>query len=345
MRILLLCLTALFLTSCQMGYIIRSGYDQALLLWNREDNQKVLQDPNIPETTKQKIRLMQEAKEFAEKELGLVSTKNYSSFVDLHRKYVTYIVQAAEPWKLEYYYWSFPIVGKVPYKGYFDKDRALAEEKVLQKEGYDTYVRGVRAFSTLGWFHDPILSSMMDYDEDELVNVVLHETTHATLYIKSSADFNEQLATFVGNKGTELFYLKREGPNSPTLKKIRARNKDNALFSSFITKEIQDLEKWYVDHPEKNPVEKQKRFELLISNFTKIQKNFMTDEYRFFASYPLNNASLLGFKTYNYDLQKFENFFVFNKSSMKEFLERIKTLQKSKQPEKDFDTLSQATPK
>ncbi len=187
------------------------------LLSKKKKFDKVLEDPQVGDEVKRKIRLVQEAKDFAEKKMNLERTSNYDSFVQLEDRYVTYTVSAAFKDKLEPYLWSFPIVGKVPYKGFFRKAEAFEEEKELKAENLDTYVRGVSAYSTLGWFSDPLLSSMTSYSDSDLVETVIHETTHATLYIKSNADFNERLATFVGIKGMQQFYQEREGQNSPVI--------------------------------------------------------------------------------------------------------------------------------
>ena len=128
-------------------------------------------------------------------------TKNYSTFVNLHRPYVTYIVSAAPKNELKYYTWYFPIIGSVPYKGYFNEAGANGEARDLASEGYDTYVRGVTAYSTLGWFKDPILSSMLAYSDYDMVNTIIHETVHTTIYIKSNANFNERLASYLGDLG------------------------------------------------------------------------------------------------------------------------------------------------
>ena len=150
-------LSLLLLQGCQIGYILKSSYHQANLLWKRVPIEEALSDPWLPTEARRKLRLAIDAKSFAQSQLKLESTKNYSSYVRLNDPYVTYAVSAARPYEMKAHLWSFPFVGKVPYKGYFSKEEALEEEKDLQKEGLDTYVRGVAAYSTLGWFNDPII--------------------------------------------------------------------------------------------------------------------------------------------------------------------------------------------
>ena len=316
---------------------MKSGYHQALLIKNQEEIEEYIKGENLSEERKLKLRRVLEVKHFSENELGLKKSSNYTTFVNLDRKYVTYIVQVAYPFELKYHLWKFPIVGSVPYKGYFVEADAKKESEEFTQKGFDTFVRGVRAYSTLGWFKDPVLSSMMDYQESDLVNLIIHETSHTTLFIKSTADFNEQLATFIGNRGTELYYKKIEGEDSPTLKLIKSQNEDELLFSQFITTEVQDLEQWYKSKQGNITLdEKEKRLSQIQEKFSKIK--FKTQKYDFFKKLKLNNAILLGYKTYVNDLSKFEK--AYEKfGDMKSFIKAVRALEKSKDPEKDILTL------
>lgn len=331
---LLVCLAG-FNSGCQMGYLMKSGYGQMKLLGSRIPVEEALKDPGLSEDKKKKLLLAQEARLFAETELHLKSTKNYTSYVELGRPYVTYVVSAAPKWELKHYQWSYPFMGEMPYKGFFNESDAVAEEKSLQTENLDTYMRGVSAYSTLGWFNDPILSSMLRYDDYDLVNTIIHETVHATLYIKRAADFNERLATFLGNKGAELFYLKKEGGNSPTLKQIQLENQDNKLFSEFISSELKVLEGWYKDLPEKDRTEERRK-----ERIGEIQKKFSlevepklkTESFKKFAEANLNNARLLVYKTYMQDLSDFEKLYELENRSYSAFIERCRSLEKAEDP-------------
>ncbi len=321
--------------SCQLGYISKSGYYQAKLLWNRQPIEEVLNDPAVSDVTKSKLRLAKEAKEFAQLELGLKPTKNYDTYVSLDDRYVTYAVTAAPPYELKSYMWKFPIVGEVPYKGFFKKQEALEEEKELSEQGYDTFVRGISAYSTLGWFNDPLLSSMIGYDDEDLVNVVIHETVHATLYIKSAAEFNERLATFLGNKGTELFYFKKEGPKSATVKKIAEDNRDDFVFSRFISDEIKRLEVFYKTTSPMTPEKKAEALGELKERFTKgLLPKLKGKSYLRFGEAKLNNAFLMGYKTYMQDLGDFEKVFKKFGGDFKKFLEYCKSLESQADPVK-----------
>lgn len=328
---------ALPLTGCQMGYLLHSAKGQLSLINQRMPAEKALSHPDLPAEEKRKIRLAMEAKSFAQSNLGLRKTKNYDSYVRLDRPYVTYVVSAAPRWELKAYLWWFPFVGSVPYKGFFTEKAAEEEEASLKASGLDTYRRGVSAYSTLGWFRDSILSSMTAQPDHHLVNTIIHETVHATLYIRGSSDFNERIATFIGDRGTEAFYRAKEGQDSPTLTLIARESSDAALFSDFISKEIRDLESWYQeissrpDRPE----------DLRIARLGEIQKKFrqeieprlQSQTYKNFANVQLNNARLMVFKTYVGDLKDFEKVFDALDRDFARFLRLAKTLEKEQKPE------------
>lgn len=224
---------------------MKSAYGQADLLRRRVPIESAFDDPAISDEHKRKLRLAVEARVFAETQLGLKPTQNYTSFVQLDRPFVTWVVSAAEKNELKTYNWRYPLVGSLPYKGFFDPESAKSEAEKIKAQGLDVYVRGVTAYSTLGWFRDPILSSMLSYKDFDLVNTIIHETVHATIYIQSEADFNERLAVFFGNKGTEAFYRKKEGEDGSTLRLMLDDTADEKLFVDFISKEMTELSKWY----------------------------------------------------------------------------------------------------
>lgn len=322
-------------TGCQMGYVFKSAYNQMSLLNQRVPIEKALQDPKLTEAEKRKITLAQEAREFAEKTLHLKPTQNYTSFVKLDRPYVTYVVSAAPRWELKHHQFSYPFVGKMPYKGYFQEKDAVELEDELKKENLDTYRRGVSAYSTLGWFKDPLLSSMLNYSDHDLVNTIIHETVHATIYIKHEADFNERLAVFLGNRGAEMFYLQKEGPDSKTLKQIQNENDDDRLFSDFISKKIKNLQEWYKNLPEVDRQESLRK-----EQFKSIQQSFRDElapklkggGYKKFGEIELNNARLLVYKTYMQDLSDFEKLYEQEEKNFEKFLERCKSLEDAKDP-------------
>lgn len=338
LKIVLFICSCFLLASCQVGYLINNAYYQGRLLKRAVPIESVLKDDDVSSDVKKKLTLAQEAKVFAENTLGLKHTKNYSTFVQLDGPYVTYVVSAAPKNELTYYTWWFPIVGSVPYKGYFKADQAkeLAEE--LKQKNYDTYVRGVSAFSTLGWFRDPVLSSMTSYQDIDLVNTIIHETVHATLFISSNANFNERLATFLGDLGTKMFYQQKNKELSQQVAQhLDHEDEDQKLFSQFISHEIKKLEDWYSLH--KNDanllITREEQFAQIKQKFSKLVKpKLKTTRYVAFSESEINNARLLGFKLYMNDLEDFEKLSHHFHGDFAKILDYCKSLEKEENPER-----------
>lgn len=338
-------LLLLGLSSCQMGYYFSSGINQWKMVNTREPVDEALKKHTFTEEQKNKIILSQKARLFAFEKLKLKETKNYSTYIELGRPYVTWVVHAAEKWEMKNYEWSYPIVGKMPYKGFFNEAEAKAEAESMREKGYDTYVRGVSAYSTLGWFQDSLLSSMLRYKEHDLVNTIIHEITHTTIYIKNNADFNEKLAVFIGAKGSEMFYKELEGENSKTLALIKNENEDDALFAKFVSEQITSLNDWYTIHKkekytEADELERQKRLAQIIDDFTfKFKPHLKTNSYYKFEKESMNNARLGLYKTYMENLHQFEILYKKLNSDLLKFIEVVKTLEKSDDPEEDLKKL------
>lgn len=334
-------LIILFQFGCSLPYLIKSGYHQSKILYNRVPIDNIIKDPLIATEVKRKLSLAQKAKFFSENTLHLKTTKNYSSYVQLERPYVSYILQVAHRFELKQYKWWFPIIGNVPYKGFPNRIESENESNEFPPHLYDKYIRGVSAYSTLGWFDDPILSSMINYSDHNLINLIIHETVHATIFIKNQSDFNERLATFIANKGTHLFYQSLEGKNAPTIKIIENENHDEMLFSKFISSEINELRKWYITNKNNmNILLKKNRLKKIQNKFKKnILPKMLRLKYSTFQSRDLDNAYLLSLSTYYKDLSIFEKAFKHYKGHFYSFLNFCKSLEKVKNPEQSLVNL------
>lgn len=344
-RIFLGLIACILLCSCQVGYILKNAYHQGRILKRAVAIEDVLKDEKVNPEVKKKLVLAQEAKHFAETFLKLKKTKNYSTFVQLDGPYVTYVVSAAPKNELTYYTWWFPIVGSVPYKGYFYPEPAKKLAEDLKEQNYDTFVRGVSAFSTLGWFRDPVLSSMTSYQDVDLVNTIIHETVHATLYISSNANFNERLATYLGDLGTRLFYQQKDKDVYEKVSQLIADDDfDQKIFSDFISIEIKSLEDWYKAHREDKDLiaKREEQFAQIKKNFLQnIKSKLKTKRYLTFAESEINNARLLGFKLYMNDLSDFEKLNAHFKGDFFKILEYCKSLEKEKDPEVSLKKFTQ----
>jgi predicted aminopeptidase len=344
MKKIILSFFAFQISGCQIGYYFQSAHNQFSMMNTRVSITEAFQSPNLTEIQKNKILLSQKARVYAFEKLKLVHTENYNTYIDLKRPYVTWVVHAAEKWQMKNYEWKYPIVGAMPYKGFFNEVDAKAEADEMLKKGFDTYVRGVSAYSTLGWFTDSLLSSMLRYKDHDLVNTIIHEIVHTTIYIKNNSDFNERLAVFIGGKGTEMFYKDLEGEDSSTLKTIQAENADDKLFSTFITEELQSLEKWYIDNPAivtaRDETARTARLNLIHENFEKkLAPMLKTNSYAKFSKEKMNNARMGLYKTYMQGLNDFEDAYQRHGGNLLNFIDVIKGLENSKDPETDLKTI------
>jgi len=340
LTVLALATTLFSCLGCQFGYYLHSAYHQTKLIGSRQSLQKVLRGTHLSDAQKAKLRLVQEVKTFAESTLGLKASRNYTSFVQIDGPYVTYIVQAAHALELKPYLWKFPLIGDVPYKGYFKKSMADDEASAFNANEFDTYVRGVSAYSTLGWFEDSVLSTMLRYEDYELADVIIHETVHTTLFIKSAAEFNERMATFMGQEGMKLFYRSQGEAGAAALKKAEDDAHDRQLFSHFITRENRDLKKWYEDNKGQVTTErKAARLKELKDRYaTELKPRFKGPGYRDFERRELNNALLLAYQTYEHSLSDFEKLFQYFAGDFKKTLHYLKGLEKDPQPDQTLKT-------
>ncbi len=201
LRIVLLLSLSVSLTGC---YYTQAASGQWEVLRKRKPVHDVIEDPDTPPAVAARLRLLAEARDFSVADLGLPDNKSYRSYTKLERDYVVWNVFAAPEFSLTPKQWCFPIAGCVSYRGYFSKAAAIRKSQRLSAEGYDVVVGGVVAYSTLGRFNDPILSTMLQRDDIELIAVLFHELAHQVVYVKDDSTFNESFATAV-----EEFGIKR----------------------------------------------------------------------------------------------------------------------------------------
>lgn len=330
------------LGGCQVTYLLKSGIAQTNLLRKRVPIEEVLQRVDIDEGKKEKLRVVQEVRKFAEENLSLKVKKNYTSFVELERPYVSWAVSAASRWEMKHHLFWFPLVGSLPYKGYFVEADAQELADELKTKDLDTYVRGVSAYSTLGWTSDPVLSSMLRMEEHDLVELIIHETVHTTLYISSAADFNERLASFIGELGAQKFYESKG--NALRIQKMRDSSHDSRIFSEFVSGEIKSLEVAYADKTISTEEHRTARFEEIKLRFKNdVAPRLKTGSFQNFPTRPLNNAVLLAYKTYWMDMSDFEAAFKKHGSNFAKFLEFCRSLEKKEDPERELRLFAAST--
>lgn len=187
-------------------YLVRAGWAEAGILWRARPIAKLVADPRTPPATRQKLALVLAARAFAADSVKLAAKESFTTFSQVDRDTLVVVLSAAYRDQLRFKTWWFPIVGSVPYKGYFDVREATRAAAELSRDGFDAYLRPASAFSTLGYLNDPLLSTTLEEDSVSLVNTVIHELTHNTFYASGQAVFNESFANFVGAHGSEWYY-------------------------------------------------------------------------------------------------------------------------------------------
>lgn len=209
MRFIRVCGLLVALSGCHLSHLTTGQYD---LLSRREPIADVLADPARDTELRRRLSLLLEARAFAVAALQLPDNDSYSDYADLERPFAVWNVFAAPEFSLEGKTWCYPFSGCVAYRGYFDEARARAEAAALKAEGWDVEVGGVPAYSTLGWFDDPVLNTMLRWDDDRLVETLFHELAHQRLFVEGDTAFNESYASFVGDEGLRQFRAARGEP-------------------------------------------------------------------------------------------------------------------------------------
>ena len=332
----LLFISSTALVGCDFSYISHVGYNQAVLLGRRVPIETALKEYPLTEDEKKKLQMISELKAFARENLKLdINEKVYSSYVQLERPYVTYLLRVSSAYELKAYQWNFPVAGSFPYKGFFSKEKAKKAARAFPPEEYDTLVRGVSAYSTLNWFDDPVLSSMLSYSETDFVATIFHELAHTVLFFKNHVNFNERFAEFTGRKATELFYISREGEDSETAQELRQRWKDELLFSAFMVKEYEDLSKWYKEGKGHiTPEMKTKRLRDIQDRFlSQIRPQINSNRYDYFHKIKLNNAILLSYRSYNFKMDEFERLYDLSGKDIPSFIENCAQFEFAEDPE------------
>jgi predicted aminopeptidase len=286
--------------ACSPVYVVKAGIAEARILRARRPITEVLADSTTDARMRAKLAYVLEARRFAADELGIDVGDSYTMFTQLDRDTLALVVSAAPKDQIAPVTWWFPIVGRVPYRGFFSVEDALDAEADLQAEGYDTYVRPTAAFSTLGWFNDPVLSSTLVADEVEVVTTVLHELAHQELFVPGQVGFNESFAEFVGRTAAIQFFCTRQGGGTDSVKCLRAQQRwrDEQRFSVFLGDFVSDLETLYRD-PSLSLADKIARREQVFADALARFDAEVTPElegltFAGFRNSPLNNATLMG---------------------------------------------------
>lgn len=311
---------------CEVPYLAVQGRYQLSLLRGREPIDEVLTRPDLAEGRREALALVDEVRRFAASGVGLDPTGNYTT-VNLSWDRTIYNVTACAPLAFEPHTWWFPIVGRVPYKGFFRHEDAQRQASSLEALGLEVALREVAGYSTLGFFSDPILPDMLDYPPAGLIDLILHELTHATVYFKGQVDFNESLASFVAHRGSLAFLEAHSGEGVPTVEEAEDRYADRSTSQAFLRDLYERLSAVYeADVPDSEKArQKAALMEDAAARYRELP--FRTPSWRGRDLGEINNADLMSFRRYHSGEEGFDDLLRAVGGELPAFMQAIKSLQ------------------
>lgn len=313
-------------------YLLRAAWAEGRILAGRRPITEIVADSTISPAIRDKLRLVLAARAFAADSIGLRAKQSFTTYSQLDRDTLVLVLSGAYRDKLEPYTWWFPVVGRVPYKGYFDFNEAKAAARKLEAEGFDTYLRPSPAFSTLGWFNDPLLSTSLAADSIDLANTVIHELTHNTFYASGQAEFNESFANFVGARGSAWFFRTRG--SQAAADEADARWSDEKLIARFWAQLYYSVDSAFRAHP----ADSLARLAARDSLYTQARRDLVdvlgpklrTIGPRQLEHVRLDNAALLAHRIYDTDLDVFDEIWAREHGDLRATVLEIIRLAKSK---------------
>ncbi len=328
-------------------YLSRAAYEEARILAKRKPIDRVVADSSTPPDVRDKLRLVQAARLFARDSLGLTPQETFTRYSRLDRDTLVLVVSASFPDRLARKTWWFPIVGRFPYKGFFDFDGALRTAESLRGEGYDVSVGASSAFSTLGWFNDPVVSTTLRLDSVSLVNTVIHEIAHTTFFAKGQVVFNESFASFVGGRGAIAFFRARN--DSVLAARAEREWNDDLVLGKFWSSLFSELDSAFAAHPDSlDPAgAKARRMAARERIYTAARSTLRDSVVPRLTTYgptwaervPLDNAVLMARRVYATGLDDFDAVYAREDGNIAQSVRRIVALAKSK-PAAPYDALS-----
>ena len=292
-------------------YALTMGYHQINIVNNAIPIQEVLNDSLVHDSVKQRLLYVKKVREYAISTLKLQDSENYTEIYDQKGKAILFNLSASKKYQLKAKRWSFPIVGSFPYKGFFDLEEAKKNAREL-KDDWDVRIRSVGAWSTLGWFKDPILSNMLNRNDGNLAELIFHELTHSTVFIKDSIELNENLASFIGTEAAKKFLLD-ELNDSIAFNEYINSDLDSKLFLRHMLSGAKKLDSLYKDtvFQEYNDSLKYKtKFQHITEIVNDISKLPFKNPNKYKADrFKPNNAHFMSYRRYHEKENEFETIF------------------------------------
>lgn len=308
----------------QLVWLSRAGLNQAELLYGRMPIEDAIAAGHYDEEQVAKLRLIPPIKAFGET-IGLSATENYDTINPTWNRTI-WNVSGSHPLRFENKRWWFPIVGSVPYLGFFDKPSADAFAAELEAEGLDAYARTAGAYSTLGWFRDPVMPAMLKWPEYSLANTVLHELAHATVWVPGSVQFNESFANFVGDEASRRYMITTYGETSTEVAEMRARIADSERWRTLMHAVYKDLDAVYTNATFSDDAKREQKAAIFASIEKRVaQAGFAQPErwQRVVAGRTWNNATMMQFRTYNRSREWFAALYEQEDRDLLRFMHRV----------------------
>lgn len=293
-------------------YGISQGIGQATIIWKAEPISILLKDTSFSDSLKQKLLLIQEIKKYAVDSIGIKPSANYSSVYNQDNKPILFTVTACERYAFKAKEWWFPFLGNVSYKGFFNKKEAGKEILLLREKGYDVDVYSPSGWSTLGWFNDPIQSNMLKQSDGSIADLIIHELTHGTIYVKNDVTFNENLASFIGDKGAEKFLLFKYGMQSKPYLDYEENKTDSKCFTNYMLKSKDRLDSLYqaLSKEQKEEIKKEKKKKIIMEIVLGVNRLPLFKKKNYFRyslqAFREGNAFFMAFTRYDSQYDLFE---------------------------------------
>ena len=307
---MLWCLAVVCLSGCQsVSYYTQAAVGQSALLWHSRPIDEVIRDPKTSDPLRDRLRFVESVRDYAESELFLPATGSYRRFTDIGRDFVLWSVVAAEEFSTQPELFCHPITGCVAYQGYFDRADALAFAEGLESTGYETAVGPVAAYSTLGWFADPVLSSVLHYPDTQLAELIFHELAHELLFIPGDTTFNESFATFVARAVVEQWLT--DSGRTTALEEFKADAARHDKTVNLIRDTRLALAGLYARSITQVDMRLQKRMMLdeLVENYRKLRNESLVSNWDGWFEEGFNNAKLASVGSYHDDIDLFASLF------------------------------------
>lgn len=335
LRLLALAAMSLALCGCaSLRYYAQAVHGQGELVLRRQPVRKLLRDPATDPKLAARLAQALAARAFASRRLDLPDNRSYTTYVALHRPYVVWNVFATPRFSVEAVRHCFPVAGCVAYRGWFSEAAAEADAARLRRKGDDVWVGGVPAYSTLGWFADPILSSMLGWDDDELAGTIFHELAHQLIYAKGDTAFNESFATFVQDEGLREWRAARGLPPEDG----RSRAMDDG-FTSLVLDLRGRLQALYASGADVEAMEagKQRAIAAFRQRYAAWRDAHFPGDHRYDAwvARPINNARLLPFGLYDQWTPAFAALFRESGGQWPAFYARVRSLAREPKAKRD----------